>query len=215
MKGSLFLYSDQVVPENRMLDDRLMSCLNVIKPKIAYLSSAPDPQRLYFFEKQKYYRLIGAELVAYYDEHSFSGKAFQWDWSDYDAVHLSGGNTFYFLDWIKRVGITNSLKRYTDGGGTLIGTSAGSLLFCPTIDTAILCGDTNLVNIRNTQALSLVDFYLWPHFTLDSSEERINDVGLPIGSYVFCVPDGAGVCVIGNDIEIYGDVTSYLAQARC
>ena len=213
MKGSLFLYSDQIIPENRKLDDRLISCLKNSRPKIAYIASAPDPQRLYFSERQRYYQLIGAELVAYYDENSNFAEKAGWNWSHYDAVHLSGGNTFHFLDWIRRTGIVSSLKRYANDGGVLIGTSAGALLLSPSIDTAILCGDVNLANIENTQALALVEFYLWPHFNDRSNKDRVDHLGLPIGSNVLCVPDGAGVALVANEIESYGDVTTYITKA--
>ena len=65
-----------------------------------------------------------------------------------------------------------------------------------------LCGDTNLVIIKTS-------------FYCRFKQERIHTVGLPKGSSVFCVPDGAGVSVIANAVEVYGDVSTYLAQARC
>ena len=213
MKGSLFLYSDQIIPENRKLDYRLMSCLKSSRPKIAYIASAPDPQKQYYSERLRYYQLIGAQLVSYYDEYSIFDKESGRGFCCYDAVHLSGGNTYEFLEWIKRIGIFGSLISYAKGGGVLIGTSAGSLLLSPSIDTAALCGDTNSVNIENTEALSLTDFYLWPHYKQCLDKEQINDVGLPSGSEVYCLPDGAGVAMINNEIEIYGDVSIYTTQA--
>lgn len=47
----------------------------------------------------------------------------------YDVVYLCGGKTAYLLERINDTGFSNSLMRYINGNGLVIGVSAGSLIF--------------------------------------------------------------------------------------
>ncbi|WP_199621429.1 Type 1 glutamine amidotransferase-like domain-containing protein [Paenibacillus alkalitolerans] len=84
---------------------------------------------------------------------------------DYDAIHLSGGNTFYFLSLLKKRNTMEMLRAYVNKGGILIGVSAGSILMTKTIGFAGygVDGDRNVV---------YVDFEFLPHW--DGSEETVN-----------------------------------------
>ena len=50
-----------------------------------------------------------------------------------DAIHLTGGDTFYFLHWLRQRGMLSSLQRYVAEGGLLIGVSAGAILMTANI----------------------------------------------------------------------------------
>lgn len=62
MKLRLALYSDQIIPANAAVDRRLLDLIGVDRPRIAYVSSAPDPDRSYFSAKRRYYEQLGVEL---------------------------------------------------------------------------------------------------------------------------------------------------------
>lgn len=81
-----------------------------------------------------------------------------------DAVHLSGGNTFYFLRWLRRRAMLPVLRDYVARGGVLIGVSAGAILMTPDVSTSALCGDTFVEEFSDPAALGLVDFQFLPHF---------------------------------------------------
>jgi dipeptidase E len=55
---------------------------------------------------------------------------------DSDIVYLAGGNTFYFLEHLRRAGLLDVLRRFARQGGVLAGLSAGALLLTPHIALA-------------------------------------------------------------------------------
>lgn len=80
-----------------------------------------------------------------------------------DAVFVGGGNTFLLLDALQRSGVLEVLaQRCTSGATRYLGTSAGSNVACPTIQT------TNDMPVvwpqQGPGALGLVDVQLNAHF---------------------------------------------------
>ncbi|HWD37827.1 MAG TPA: Type 1 glutamine amidotransferase-like domain-containing protein [Fimbriimonas sp.] len=194
MHLKLALYSDQVIPGNAPIDLRLLSLIGNDRPRIGYVASSPDPERLWFEEKRSYYARFGAHLAPYVDESSPS-LAIE-DLLACDAIHLSGGNTFHFLSWIRKRGLSELLPRYVHSGGVLVGTSAGAILMTPDIATAEHCGDQNLDGLTDFSALNLVDFDFLPHFAgADFTPRR----------KTYACPDGAGI-IVGSELELFGNV---------
>lgn len=84
-----------------------------------------------------------------------------------DAIHLAGGNTFYFLNSLRKARLLTELKKYADKGGVLTGLSAGAILMTENIDMAAypeFDRDENFVGIKNLAAMNLVNFAFFPHF---------------------------------------------------
>src|ERR1700679_690425 len=90
----LALYSDQEIAANAVIDERLLRLIGVPKPKIGFISSAPDPQRGDFEHKRNYYKALGADLSRYLDAETIDFEAALAAVLSCDAVHLSGGNTY-------------------------------------------------------------------------------------------------------------------------
>ncbi len=116
-----------------------------------------------------------------------------------DAVFVGGGNTFRLLKRLQEVGLVGPLRRRVSEGMPYVGSSAGSIVACPTLKTT---KDMPVVQPLSFEALGLVDFQISPHY-LDpdpasthmgeTQEERIlqfleeNDagvVGLREGGYM-------------------------------
>lgn len=55
------------------------------------------------------------------------------DLADFDAIFVSGGNTFYALEKIQHSGCAKIIREYVDRGKIYIGSSAGSVLAGPDI----------------------------------------------------------------------------------
>ena len=106
----LALYSDQIIPENRTMDLRLMELIDVENPKIGYVASSPDKDKFYFTPKQTYYSDLDAELTAYTDTKNAEDEDHLENLFNCDAIHLSGGNTFFFLAWLRQTGLDMKLK---------------------------------------------------------------------------------------------------------
>lgn len=193
----LALYSDQEGPDNGPMDQRLLQLIGKHRPRLGYVSAEPDPQRYYFESKRQYYAALEVVLGDYVDAHS---TASQWQaLLGCDAIHLSGGNTFVFLQWLREQGRLADLTRYVAQGGVLIGVSAGAILMTPGVLSAELCGDERGEFSGEHRGLALVDFHVWPHFA--AQDDAVSDLAPLYG-----LPDGGGIIVDGQRTEFFGGV---------
>jgi dipeptidase E len=157
----------------------------------------------------RYYNQLGIKSIDYYDlDLEYEENRFNTIFEN-DAIHLSGGNTFFFLSLLQKRNAMGLLRSYVNKGGILIGVSAGSILTTPTIEMAGYGkdADENHVGLMDKQALALVDFEFSPHW--DASDETLDslrDYALTKSTTIYACKDGAGIVVDGEVIELYGDV---------
>jgi len=204
----IVLYSDQEIPENRQVDLKLVSLLSGTDKTIAYVASNPDESRLYFKRKRSYYAAYGINLAEYFDREILKSSSSRQRLISYSAIHLSGGNTFEFRNWVFSQGMDKLLVEYSNSGGMLIGTSAGAILITPDISTSLLCGDVAPDQVSETNGLGLVNFHIWPHYT-SSVEAQINiDSLIDSSKPLYKIPDGSGIIVSHSKIELIG-ITKY------
>ncbi|KGP85525.1 MULTISPECIES: Type 1 glutamine amidotransferase-like domain-containing protein [unclassified Paenibacillus] len=205
----LVLLSDLYFESNHELDQRILSLFNSDQPSIGYIPSCSDPERKYFEHTVRYYNQLGIKSIDYYDlDLEYEENRFNTIFEN-DAIHLSGGNTFFFLSLLQKRTAMGLLRSYVNKGGILIGVSAGSILTTPTIEMAGYGkdADENHVGLMDKQALALVDFEFSPHW--DGSEETLDslrDYVLTNSTTIYACEDGAGIVVDGEVIELYGDV---------
>jgi dipeptidase E len=209
MIRKLVLYSDQVIPENTKVDQRLLSLMGKQHPTIGYIPSSSDPERIWFKQKQLYYEALGLNLSVYFEiDTDYEPEKLNWLLTC-DAVHLSGGNTYHFLYWLRARGLVVPLREYVAKGGILIGTSAGAILMTPEIGTASLCGDASLAGepMADLSALGLVDFGFLPHINqVDSAATLLQEYSLKYQRVIYGCQDGDGLVVNGEQIEYLGDI---------
>ncbi|MDR3157983.1 MAG: Type 1 glutamine amidotransferase-like domain-containing protein [Zoogloeaceae bacterium] len=84
-----------------------------------------------------------------------------------DYIFVTGGNTFFLLQELRRTGADAAIVRQIDNGKPYIGVSAGSMILAPTIEYAQLMDDAAAAPRLNGDfsALAVVDFCVVPHFT--------------------------------------------------
>ncbi|MDK8189127.1 Type 1 glutamine amidotransferase-like domain-containing protein [Paenibacillus sp. UMB7766-LJ446] len=205
----LVLLSDLYFESNQKLNQRIMSLFNSDQPSIGYVPSCSDPDRRYFELTSGFYNRLGIETIDYYDlDLEYEESRFNTIFEN-DAIHLSGGNTFFFLSLLQKRNARGLLRSYVNKGGILIGVSAGSILTTPTIEMAGYGkdADENHVGLMDKQALALVDFEFSPHW--DGSDETLDslrDYALTNSTTIYACKDGAGIVVDGEVVELYGDV---------
>ena len=156
------------------------SAPKVPKPRIGYLASQPDPDRIYYRETQALYHELGADLVCYLDlEQGFSAQGLS-QLLACDGIHLSGGDTYRFLKHLKVRNLSQSLTDYALEGKMLIGLSAGAMIITPGIVSAVLCGDENQVGLNDLSGLNLVPFQFVPHVapSLRGDKNQIEEMAL-------------------------------------
>jgi dipeptidase E len=214
MIRKLVLYSDQVIPENAKVDQRLLALIGKQHPTMGYIPSSSDPERVWFKQKQMYYETLGINLSVYfeidvnYEPEKLNGLL------KCDAIHLSGGNTYHFLYWLHVRRLLTPLREYVAKGGILIGTSAGAILMTPEISSASLCGDTPLAGEEMTDlsALGLVDFAFLPHLNqVEGAATLLQEYSREYPRVIYGCPDGDGIIVNGEQIEYLGHIQSAIS----
>jgi len=83
--------------------------------------------------------------------------------SQCDIIYVSGGNTFYLLNELRKSRVWQAIKNAVKAGKIYIGESAGAVIAAPDTRYATPM-DENSVNVSDFTGLNLVDFFIVPHF---------------------------------------------------
>ena len=91
-------------------------------------------------------------------------------------LYISGGNTFYLLQELKRKHLLPHIKKRIDEGMLYLGESAGAIITASDIEYNQIMDDKNIaIDLTNYSALNLVDFAIVPHygkFPFEESSEK-------------------------------------------
>ena len=139
---------------------------NTESKKILFIPTATniDEYKKYIHLTQKAFEDFGYE-VENFDISIFSEEIAKEKLSQAKIVFISGGNTFYLLQELKRKNLTSYLKERIENGLLYIGESAGSVIAAPDIEYASVIDDkTVATELDDYTGLNLVDFYIVPHF---------------------------------------------------
>ena len=139
---------------------------NTESKKILFIPTATnvDEYKKYIHLTQKVFEDFGYE-VENFDVSIFSEEIAKEKLSEAKTVFISGGNTFYLLQELKRKNLTSYLKERIENGLLYIGESAGSVIATPNIEYASIVDDNTLATeLNDYTGLNLVDFYIVPHF---------------------------------------------------
>lgn len=116
-----------------------------------------------------------------------------------DMLWLSGGNTFYLLDQVRKTGFDIWLKKNIDSK-VYVGGSASTILVTPTIKIADGVDD-NVVGLDDLTGLGLVDFEINVHCNAamcEATKEYADAVGHP----VYALDDLSAIKVIDGNVEV-------------
>lgn len=93
--------------------------------------------------------------------------------SETDFFFVSGGNTFYLLQEMKKSGFDSLIKPYLENGGVYGGTSAGSVVVGTDISPISLLDDpADAPELTSYAGLGLVDMLIFPHWGSDHFAKR-------------------------------------------
>lgn len=94
-----------------------------------------------------------------------------------DFIYISGGNTFFLLQELQRVGADAIIIEQIKLGKIYIGESAGSIILSPNIEYVKDMDDYKMATDLDTfHALNVIDFYPLPHknsFPFQKTVEKI------------------------------------------
>ncbi len=94
-----------------------------------------------------------------------------------DFIYVSGGNTFFLLQELRRVGADKVIIEQIESGKLYIGESAGSMILSPNIEYVKDMDDYRAATDLNSfDALNIINFYPLPHkncFPFQKTVEKI------------------------------------------
>ncbi|MFD2262828.1 Type 1 glutamine amidotransferase-like domain-containing protein [Lacibacterium aquatile] len=204
---NLALYSDQIIPANAVIDQRLLALMahKNLGNRIGYIPSGPEPTRQFFHERKAYYARYDLDLCHFHEtDEGENGAAIDALFAC-DAIHLAGGHTRGYLERLKSNDLAAPLRSWALEGGLLIGTSAGAILMTPTIATDALFSNNRPEDVRDGDALDLLPFEFFPHLNANSSyrEELVRYSRITQRPIIAC-NDGDGLVVTDGVVETIG-----------
>jgi dipeptidase E len=170
------------------------------RTQVVFIPYALRDRRAYAAKVETRLREMGLLVASVHDVSNMARAV-----HEAEVVFVGGGNTFRLLKGLYDDDLVEPIRRAVNEGALYIGSSAGSIVACPTLKTT---KDMPVVQPRSFEALDLVPYQISPHY-LDpdptsthmgeTQEERIEQfleeneapvVGLREGS-MLRVQDGA------------------------
>lgn len=209
----LVLYSGGLEKENQLLDQSFQELLGKKNPVVTFIPSSSYLSEQEFKTFVKHYSKFKITRFIHFPvDVPFDRIIFQEVFKS-DAIHLAGGNTFYFLNSLRKANLIPALRKFVEKGGVLSGLSAGAILMTENIEMAAypeFDRDENTVNIKNLSSMNLVNFAFFPHFKnsarYDAAFKKYSRVKKKV---IYACPDGAGIVINGEEIRFCGPCYVY------
>jgi dipeptidase E len=94
-----------------------------------------------------------------------------------DFLFVSGGNTFYLLQEMRKKGADAAILDFVEGGKTYIGSSAGSAVLSPDLGYLERMDDrAEAPELSDCRGLGLLDFLLLPHYTCEPFAQVVEQI---------------------------------------
>lgn len=122
-----------------------------------------------------------------------------------DYIFVSGGNTFYLLQELRRKGADILITEQIRAGKLYIGTSAGSIILCPDIEfVKEMDYNHTAPELQSFTGLNIVDFYILPHYLDFPFEEITQNIVKEYGKKLDLRPisNKQAITISGNRVEI-------------
>ncbi len=122
-----------------------------------------------------------------------------------DFLHVSGGNTFFLLQEIKRKNLMEFIVKRIDSGMIYVGESAGTLITCPDIFYADDVDDKSLApELKDTKGLDIIPFYPLPHYQNEPFAEIVDKTLIKYDCKLKLFPfsNNEAIIVEGEEMDI-------------
>ena len=204
----LVFYSGGDERENMPLHEELVRLSNTRQPKITYIPSCSYDSDQDYLDFVAAMAKIGIRKIVRFPidipiHSALSKEAFKTD-----AIFMSGGNTFYFLNFLRKNRIYQEIRHFAQQGGVVSGLSAGAILMTPSIDMASIPAfdrDENELSLASWQALGLVKFHFFPHYV---NSKRYDEELIAFSNYsdlpIYACPNYSGIVVDDQNMHFYG-----------
>ena len=147
---------------------------------VTYIPTASIVEKLGFFVKIEKWKLKRLGLIV--DELEISTSSYETikdTLQRNDFIYITGGNTFFLLQELKRTGADKLLIEEINKGKLYIGESAGAIVVASDIAySAEMDHVEKAPYLKDCSGLSLIDFYVVPHYKnweMGKAAEKIID----------------------------------------
>lgn len=209
----LVFYSGGDDEDNETLDLALFEMVQkknpsmTLIPSSSYLSEVEFREFVRHYSKYKVNRFIHFPVDVPFDQTLFK------EVLKSDIIHLAGGNTFYFLKYLRQSKMLPQLKLFVERGGILTGLSAGAIMMTSDISMAgepEFDRDENTVHLQNLKSMNLVDFFFFPHFRQSVRyDNAFKILSKKTDKIIYACPDGSGIVVNDNKITFVGKTYAF------
>jgi dipeptidase E len=204
---NLVMYSDQVFPEAKNVDERLLDLLAMKGRSIGYVPSGPEPDLRFYRQRQSHYARMGLNLDLFFNLEQPVTESRIGDLFACDAIHLPGGHTRGFLHRLRDGGLAEPLANWARNGGLLIGTSAGAILMTPSVAVDAIFSEEAPESVLDGAGLDLVPFEFFPHLNAKADYlSLLLNYSKNMSRTIAACSDGDGVVIDGGAIECIGQI---------
>lgn len=133
---------------------------------VAFIATASlhESYTAYVDEARQAWRAIGAQLLEL-DVCTSSSADLAEQLASCDLIYISGGNTFFLLQELRRSGAGAVIASLVQAGMPYVGESAGAAVVSPDVAYMAHLDERNAAPLlADTKALGLVPFYPLPHW---------------------------------------------------
>ena len=203
----LLLISNSTLHDSGYLDHAEAEIRDFIgkRLRVAFIPYALHDRRAYAEQAAGRFRKMGLELRSVHDISNPSRAIEQ-----AEIIFIGGGNTFRLLCELQQNQLIEPIRRAVRAGTPYIGSSAGSIVACPSLKTT---KDMPVIQPPSFGALALVPFQISPHY-LDpdpasthmgeTQEQRILQFLEENHEPVVGLREGSILRVEGDDVTLKG-----------
>src|ERR1700704_3488545 len=126
------------------------------RTRVIFIPFAIHDRRAYAAKAQERLREMGLVLTSVHDVSNMRRAI-----AEAEVIFVGGGNTFRLLRGLYDHDLLDPIRQRVSGGTPYIGSSAGSIVACPTLKTT---KDMPVVQPPSFEALGLAPFQISPHY---------------------------------------------------
>src|SRR5882762_4222343 len=154
----LLLISNSTVHGGGYLDHAEEEIRNLVGSgsRVVFVPFALSDRRDYAAKAEERFHAMGLSLTSVHDVSHMVRTV-----EEADAIFIGGGNTFRLLKGLQEHHLVDPIRRRVAAGVPYIGSSAGSIVACPSLKTT---KDMPVVQPLSFEALDLVPFQISPHY---------------------------------------------------
>lgn len=179
---------------------------NLKGKKVTFIPTASLPEKVVFYVSSGKKALEKLGLIV--DELEItkaSSNEISKKLQNNDYIYITGGNTFFLLQELKRTGADQIITKQINSGKIYIGESAGSMIISQSIDYVKDLDDCKKApQLKDYSALSIVKFYPLPHHTNFPFKKAVEKIISKYESELKLIPisNSQVILITGKKFEI-------------